>query len=99
MKVVSCSDSLQSYGGAVDNAAMSTALVGGGLALTSVWGICSTIHTLVASPVISLTTLGAGTAAIAGGVYTKGKGFKQAAADVVEELKNVTPDASAPAAA
>ena len=99
MKVVSCSDSLQSKGGAVDNAAMSTALVGGGLALTSIWGICSTVHTLVSTPVISLVTLGAGSAAVAGGVYTKGKGFKQAAADVADTLKNVTPDAAASTAA
>ncbi len=99
MKVVACSNSLESKGGAVDNAAMSTALVGGGLALTSIWGICSTVHTLISTPVISLVTLGGGTAAVAGGVYAKGKGFKQAATDVADTLKNVTPNASAPAAA
>ena len=99
MKVVSAGNTFESKGGAVDNAAMSTALVGGGLAVTSIWGICSTVHTLISTPVISLVTLGAGSAAVAGGVYTKGKGFKQAAADVAETLKNVTPNAAASAAA
>lgn len=51
-------DSIQSNGGAVSNKAVGTAFIGVGLVTSGVWNIGSSIHTLVAAPVVSLVSLG-----------------------------------------
>ena len=70
MKVTQVSpDSIQSTGGAVSNKAAGTALIAVGCITSGAWSLGSSIHTIVASPVLSLGSLGVAGAAAGSGIY------------------------------
>ena len=51
-------DNQPSSGGAVSNKSVGTAFIAVGCVTSGVWNIGSSIHTLVAAPVVSLVSLG-----------------------------------------
>jgi hypothetical protein len=61
-------DSIQSNGGAVSNKAVGTAFIAVGGITSGAWGIGSHVHTIVASPLLSLGALGT-SVALAGSGY------------------------------
>lgn len=63
------SSEITSNGGAVSNKAVGTAFIAVGVTTSGIWGIGSSIHTLVAAPVVSLVSLGTATALAGTGAY------------------------------
>lgn len=70
-------------------------LIGGGAALTGVWSLASTVHTIVKHPISSIVMLGGGTALGTLGIRRLTKDPNAASKETI----NVTPEAPAPAAA
>jgi hypothetical protein len=62
-------ESTNSNGGAVSNKAAGTALIAVGCITSGAWSLGSTVHTIVASPVLSLGALGVAGATAGGGMY------------------------------
>jgi hypothetical protein len=62
-------ESTVSNGGAVSSKAAGTALIAVGCITSGAWSLGSSIHTIVASPVLSLGALGVAGATAGGGMY------------------------------
>ncbi|MDA7436475.1 hypothetical protein N8654_02195 [Synechococcus sp. AH-601-B19] len=60
-------DSIQSNGGAVSNKSVGTAFIAVGAITSGAWSIGSHVHTIVASPLISIGALGTAGALAGGG--------------------------------
>jgi hypothetical protein len=60
-------NSIESTGGAVTNDSLGVALAITGVGVTGGWGVVSTIHTFISSPIISTVSLVGGSGALVAG--------------------------------